>query len=106
MLQAVRRLALFAMLGLMPAVAEAQFSQGATGHGGGHRGGRGGGGAMSPDGPVFNPTQTPEWRQAGGNMERYQAIMQQKSMQQQQKLLDQQQKELSRRQQAFDKWVK
>ena len=34
--------------------------------------------AMTPYGPVFNPTQTPEWRQAGGNPVVYQQIMMQK----------------------------
>ncbi len=34
--------------------------------------------AMSADGPVFNPTMTPEWQQAGGNMEVWQQIMAQK----------------------------
>ena len=58
--------------------------------------------AMTPDGPVWNPTQTPEWRQAGGNMEVYQMIMQQKMFQAQLK----QQQQLIKQQQAFQKWMK
>ncbi len=34
--------------------------------------------AMSPDGPVFNPTLTPEWKMAGGNPYVYEQIMEQK----------------------------
>ena len=34
--------------------------------------------AMTAYGPVYNPTQTPEWRQAGGNFEVWQQIMMQK----------------------------
>ena len=41
--------------------------------------------AMGPDGPIFNPVMTPEYRQAGGNWEVYEQLMAQKMMQQQQK---------------------
>ncbi|WP_435017471.1 hypothetical protein TA3x_005084 [Tundrisphaera sp. TA3] len=41
--------------------------------------------AMGPDGPIFNPAMTPEYRQARGSPEVYQQLMQQKLMIQQQK---------------------
>ena len=65
-----------------------------------------GGPAMSVDGPVFNPTQTPEWRQAGGNLMVYQQIMEQKMMVAQQKQMQQNYQAMVKQQQAYDKWIK
>jgi len=70
-----RRFSLLAMLvGLLavPSAAQAQ-----------HRGNRNAP-AMTPYGPVYNPTQTPEWRQAGGNYAVWQQIMMQKMAAQEQ----------------------
>ena len=76
------------------------------------RGGRSGV-AMTPYGPVTNPTSTPEWRQAGGNPIVYQAIMDQKAaiareklMQQQAQAMQRQQQAARKQQQAYDKWIK
>lgn len=65
-----------------------------------------GGPAMSADGPVFNPTQTPEWRQAGGNLMVYQQIMEQKMRVAQQKQTQQNYLAMVKQQQAYDKWLK
>lgn len=65
-----------------------------------------GGPAVSVDGPVFNPTQTPEWRQAGGNLMVYQQIMEQKMMVAQQKQMQQNYQAMVKQQQAYDKWLK
>ena len=65
-----------------------------------------GGPAMSVDGPVYNPTQTPEWRQAGGNLAVYQQIMEQKMLVAQQKQTQQNYQAMVKQQQAHDKWIK
>ena len=49
--------------------------------------------AMTPYGPVVNPTQTPEWREAGGNMEVWQQIMMQKAAAKEQAAMAKQQAE-------------
>ncbi len=68
---------------------------------------------MSPYGPVTNPTMTPEWRQAGGNLLIYQEIMDQKAAVVREKAMKQkalaeqkQQKAAKKQQQDFEKWVK
>ena len=58
--------------------------------------------AMSVGGPVFNPTQTPEWRQAGGNIEVYEQLMMQKQYQAEQK----QYQAMLHQRQAHQKWLK
>ena len=55
--------------------------------------------AMTADGPVYNPTQTPEWRQAGGNYEVWQQLMMQK-------MAAQQQAAFQKQQAAYQKWAK
>ena len=55
---------------------------------------------MTPFGPVYN-TNSPEWRQAGGNPIVYQQIMEQKMMMQQQQMyMKQQQLYMKQQQQA------
>lgn len=65
-----------------------------------------GGPAMTPYGPVANPTQSPEWRQAGGNPMIYQQLIEQKMMVAQQKAMQQQYQAMQKQQQAYEKWVK
>lgn len=65
-----------------------------------------GGPAMTPYGPMANPTQSPEWRQAGGNPMIYQQLIEQKMMVAQQKAMQQQYQAMQKQQQAFEKWVK
>jgi hypothetical protein len=62
--------------------------------------------AMTPYGPVSNPTQSPEWRQAGGNPMIYEQIMMQKMMAAEQKQMQQQYQALQKQQQAYEKWLK
>ncbi len=62
--------------------------------------------AMTPYGPVVNPTSTPEWRQAGGNPMIYEAIMEQKAAAARQKLMQQQAAAMQKQRQAFEKWAK
>jgi len=61
---------------------------------------------MTPFGPVTNPTQTSEWRQAGGNPMIYEQIMTQKMMAAQQKAQNQQYQAMLKQQKAFQKWTK
>ena len=65
----------------------------------------------SPHGPVFNPTLTPEWKEAGGNPLIYQQIMreklaiaQQKAMQKQYQAMQKQAQAMQKQQAAFTKW--
>jgi hypothetical protein len=103
------QLAVVAAVAILPVVAEAQFSPGGpdtTGiRGSGRRSGSSST-AMTPAGPVVIPTQTREWRLAGGDPRRFQVLMQQKALLQQQKLLARQQREALKRQKAFEKWGK
>lgn len=76
------------------------------------KGGRSGS-AMTPFGPVTNPTQTKEWRLAGSNPVAYQAMMDQKAAAARQKAaqkeaqaLQKQQQAVQKQQQAFEKWLK
>jgi len=62
--------------------------------------------AMTPYGPMTNPTQSPEWRQAGGNPMIYEQIMMQKMMAAQQKEMQKQYQALQKQQQAYEKWLK
>ncbi len=62
--------------------------------------------AMTPYGPMTNPTQSAEWRQAGGNPMIYEQIMEQKMMQAQEKAMQQEYQAMQKQQQAFQKWVK
>jgi hypothetical protein len=87
-------LALVAILAALPTTARAQ------------RGYRNSGPAMTPYGPMYNPTQSPEWRQSGGNPYVYQQLMQQKAMMYQQKAMQQQYQAMQKQQQAFEKWMK
>jgi ATPase subunit of ABC transporter with duplicated ATPase domains len=82
-----RLLGLAVVLGLMvmPSMAHAQRGRNVP--------------AMSPYGPIYNPTQTPEWRQAGGNYEVWEQIMMQKMAAQEQAAF---QKQLA----AYQKWAK
>jgi len=69
------------------------------------RGGYGGKGGtvMTPFGPAYN-TGSPEWKQSGGNIFRYQQLVEQKMfMQQQQLMLKQQQQMLKAKQQQKGK---
>jgi hypothetical protein len=68
---------------------------------GGNRGNRT---VQTPYGPVFNPTLSPEWRQAGGNPMVYQQIMRQRQMLAQQKAMQGQAKAMQKQQDAFNKW--
>src|SRR6478735_6430623 len=61
---------------------------------------------MTPFGPVYNPTQSAEWRQAGGNPEIYNQILQQKMMAAQQKAMEAEYKAALKQQQAYEKWLK
>jgi hypothetical protein len=82
-----RRFGLAVVLGLMvmPSMAHAQRGRNMP--------------AMTPYGPVYNPTQTPEWRQSGGNYEVWQQIMMQKMAAQEQAAF---QKQLA----DYQKWAK
>jgi len=62
--------------------------------------------AMTPYGPVANPTQSAEWRQAGGNPIIYQQIMEQKLLAAQQKEMQKEWQALQKQKQAYDKWLK
>jgi len=69
--------------------------------------------AMTPYGQVYNPTQSPEWRQAGGNPIIYNQIIEQKLMAAQQKAMASQlkaaeaeYKALQKKQQAHERWLK
>ncbi|MDB5349912.1 MAG: hypothetical protein JWN86_1159 [Planctomycetota bacterium] len=62
--------------------------------------------AMTPYGPMSNPTQSAEWRQAGGNPYIYEQMMQQKMMAAQQKVQQQEYQKLVKQQQAYEKWFK
>jgi hypothetical protein len=60
--------------------------------------------AQTPYGPVFNPAQSREWQQAGGNPMVYQQMMRQRMQQAQQKAQQQQYQALQKQQAAFNKW--
>ena len=54
-----------------------------------------GGVVMGPNGPLYD-TRSPEWQMSGGDMNAYQAIMQQKMMMQQQKYMMQQMQQMQK----------
>jgi len=58
------------------------------------RGARGGV-VMGPDGPLYD-TRSAEWKMSGGDINAYQAIMQQKMMMQQQKYMMQQMQQMQK----------
>jgi type II secretory pathway pseudopilin PulG len=62
--------------------------------------------AMTPDGPVYNPATTPEWRQAGGNFEVWQQIMMNKMAIQQQQQFQKQLQAYQKQVQEYEKWKK
>jgi hypothetical protein len=71
--------------------------------GGAHaRGYRRGGTVVTPFGPLYS-TNTPEWRQAGGNMILYQQLMEQKMMLQQQQMMMKTQQQMMKLQQQKGK---
>jgi hypothetical protein len=57
---------------------------------------------MTPDGPVYNFTMTPEYRLWASNPEAFEQLMLQRQMAANAK----QQQEMLKQQQAFDKWLK
>ena len=61
---------------------------------------------QTPNGPVYNPALSPEWRQSGGNPMVYQQMMQQRMMRLQQQNMTKQYQEMQKQQQAFEKWYK
>lgn len=54
-----------------------------------------GGVVMGPNGPLYD-TRSPEWQMSGGNLDAYQAIMQQKMMMQQQQYMMQQMQQMQK----------
>jgi hypothetical protein len=56
-----------------------------------------GGVVMGPNGPLYD-TRSAEWRMSGGDINAYQAIMQQKMMMQQQKFMMQQMQQMQKMQ--------
>jgi len=54
-----------------------------------------GGVVMGPNGPLYD-TRSAEWRMSGGDINAYQAIMQQKMMMQQQKMMMQQMQQMQK----------
>lgn len=54
-----------------------------------------GGVVMGPNGPLYD-TRSPEWRMSGGDINAYQAIMQQKMMMQQQKMMMQRMQQMQK----------
>jgi len=89
----LRRLGLLCLLAvaLVPADARAQRGMNRTS-----------GPAMTPFGPVYNPTQTPEYRLFARNPAAYQQLM----MERMARVNYRQQQQLLKQQQAFEKWLK
>ena len=87
-------LAIVTVVTALPGMAQAQ------------RGRMSSGPAMTPYGPMTNPTQSAEWRQAGGNPMIYEQIMEEKMMVAQQKAMQQEYQAMQKQQQAYQKWFK